>query len=92
MLVPSRARAALGRTGGYAEAVNVSQSNGREKLLQSLRAGSRWLRPSNADAVIETLTEAMQVTKRAWGACGGCGQRVELQVMDATAAVMPPRC
>jgi hypothetical protein len=68
-------------------AVNVSESSGREKLLQSLRGQVAAAAPEHADAVIETLTEAMQVTKRAWGTCGGCGQRVELQMMDATAAV-----
>jgi len=37
--------------------------------------------------VLETLLEAMKATKRTWGTCPGCGQRVELQMQDATAVV-----
>ena len=82
----ARARARLGRTDGYPAGRERQRNDGRETCCSRCAVRSRRLRPSTRDAVIETLTEAMQVT-RAWRTCGGCGQRVELQMMDATAAV-----
>ncbi len=43
--------------------------------------------PELAPGILESLTEASKSTKSAWGTCGHCKRRVQVEIQDAQAAI-----
>jgi transcription elongation factor Elf1 len=55
--------------------------------LESLRGRLTRAAPDEADVVMDTIRTAMQATKSAWGSCGHCKRRVQVEIQDSVAAI-----